>query len=145
MRYMTVLFSLGFSFLADVSLAADKNDSQLSIENSWARPTRGLSRVTAVYMEIKNQSDQALVLDKVTSPLGHAMIHESVTESGLVRMKHLDGLSIPAKSQVLLKPGSYHIMITGLQKALQAGESVDLSLSFKKAGIRKVKVTVIDK
>lgn len=146
MRSIAVLFMLGLCGFANTSLALKQdNKNSLAIASVWARPTIGHGRVTAVYMEIKNHSADTLLLEKVESSLGHAMIHQSVIEKGMVRMRHLNGLSIPAKSSVKLEPGSYHIMITGLQKALKVGDSVDLRLSFQKAGHRDLKAKVIDK
>jgi periplasmic copper chaperone A len=52
------------------------------------------------------------------------------------------GLSIPAGGSVVLKPGSYHVMLIGLKKALTAGEKFPLTLTFEKAGTISVTVPV---
>ena len=43
---------------------------------------------------------------------------------------------------VELKPGSYHIMLIDLTRELQAGEKIDLTLKFEKAGDVKVTAEV---
>ena len=48
-------------------------------------------------------------------------------------------LSLPRVS-VVLKPGSYHVMLIGLKKPLKDGETIPLTLDFEKAG--KVSITV---
>jgi copper(I)-binding protein len=43
---------------------------------------------------------------------------------------------------VVLKPGSYHVMLIGLKKQLTAGEKIPLTLTFEKAGNISVTVPV---
>jgi periplasmic copper chaperone A len=62
-------------------------------------------------------------------------------ENGVMQMRELGGgLSIPAGGSVVLKPGSYHVMLIGLKKPLTAGETFPLTLTFEKAG--NVSITV---
>jgi copper(I)-binding protein len=57
-------------------------------------------------------------------------IHKTVIKDGMMQMRHQPQLIIPPKSQVVLKPGSYHLMLMGLKKSLIAGDKVDLTLKF---------------
>ena len=45
-----------------------------------------------------------------------------------------DGLAIPAHGQVMLKPNGFHLMFTGLKRALAKGETVKVTLTFAHAG-----------
>ena len=45
-------------------------------------------------------------------------------------------------ARVELKPGSYHIMLIGLTRELVAGEKIDITLKFEKAGDVKVTAEV---
>jgi copper(I)-binding protein len=52
-----------------------------------------------------------------------------------MRMRQLeDGLEIPAGGQVMLKPGSFHVMLMDLKQPLKAGDKVPLTLTFAGAG-----------
>jgi periplasmic copper chaperone A len=43
--------------------------------------------------------------------------HEMKVENGVMQMREVaDGLPIPAGGSVVLKPGSYHVMLIGLKK-----------------------------
>jgi copper(I)-binding protein len=44
------------------------------------------------------------------------------------------GIDIPANGQVELKPGGFHVMLIGLTRDLNVGDSVQLTLTFEKAG-----------
>ena len=59
-----------------------------------------------------------------------------------MKMRQVDGLDLPAGQAVTLKPGGYHIMLTGLTRPLKEGETVSLTLSFAKAGSREVTAPV---
>ena len=142
---LSVAFTLFLLSGQNVAWANEADSATTTIENIWARPTRANGGVTAVYMDIKNPSDKARTLVKVTSPIGHAMIHQSVSDGKLVRMQHLDKLSIPAKSSVYLKPGSYHVMITGIKQPLKVGDQVKLSLAFEDAVNLEVSARVQEK
>ncbi len=63
-------------------------------------------------------------------------------DNGVMKMRPVDGLDLPAGKPVTLKPGGYHIMLTGLAKPLQEGQSFPLTLEFAKAGAREVTVSV---
>lgn len=50
-------------------------------------------------------------------------------EDGVMKMRAVDALALPAGQPVALKPGSYHVMLMGLQRPIQAGETVPLTLT----------------
>jgi copper(I)-binding protein len=64
-------------------------------------------------------------------------------EGDVMKMQMLsDGLEIPAKGEVLLKPGSYHVMLIGMKRDLNVGDTFSLELQFEKSGTMTVEVTV---
>ena len=64
-------------------------------------------------------------------------------ENGVMKMREVaGGLPIPASGSVVLKPGSYHVMLIGLKKPLTVGEKFPLTLTFEKAGNISVTVPV---
>ena len=59
-------------------------------------------------------------------------------------MRRVPGLSIPAGSQVNLKPGGYHLMLFGLKTHLVDGEAHPLSLLFETCPDVQLNVPVRD-
>jgi len=77
------------------------------------------------------------------SPTASGMPEASMgTGSGMMGMRPIARLEIPAGGKVELKPGSYHIMLIDLTKELKAGDKVEITLVFEKAGDVKVTADV---
>ena len=59
-------------------------------------------------------------------------VHETVVEGDVAKMRQVtDGIEVPAGGQIELKPGSYHIMLIGLKRDLQSGDTFDVTLVFE--------------
>jgi periplasmic copper chaperone A len=159
-RTMLALFLL----LVTVVLAAcgSPQAGGLRVEDVWARPAMagGDALVThgegtmgqgmaapgtgAVFMRLVNHAPEAdRLLGAQTEVAGVVEIHETVLDGEVMRMQMLPaGLEIPAGGEVLLKPGSYHVMLIGVQRDLEPGERFSLELQFEKAGTLAVEVEV---
>lgn len=59
-------------------------------------------------------------------------------DNGVMKMRPIHGLEVPAGKSVQLKPGGYHIMFMKLKHQLKVGEVVKGSLTFEKAGTMSV-------
>lgn len=102
----------------------------VDIRDAWARPTVPGQTSTGVYAKLS--SGPGLTLVGATSPLAAAVeLHEMKLEGDVMRMRPLDrGLALPPGEAVELKPGSYHLMVTGLTQALAVGGSLPVTLKF---------------
>jgi copper(I)-binding protein len=103
----------------------------ISIDDPWVREAPPNVKVLAAYMSIKNASSEQRILSSIASSAFESVeIHETVNHDGMMLMEHQPQLVIAAKSKVVLKPGSYHLMLMGPKKSFIAGDVVDLSLKF---------------
>ena len=95
-------------------------------------------------MTLDNKTNIVDRLTSVASDIADKVqIHEMSVVNGVMEMRPLaDGLPVPAGGSVVLKPGSYHVMLIGLKKPLTAGETFPLTLTFEKAGNISVTVPV---
>jgi copper(I)-binding protein len=56
-------------------------------------------------------------------------------DQGVAKMRPVEGgLEIKPGETVELKPGSFHVMLTGLKQPLEKGQKVKATLQFEKAG-----------
>jgi len=94
----------------------------------------------AVYFTIYNTSSTPDVLTGVDSGAGAQTTLQTESRGG---MQQIATLSIPARGNVRVMPGNGHVMIEKLYSPLKAGQSVNLRLTFAKAGQLLLTVPVI--
>lgn len=105
---------------------------QVTVKDAWIRGTVQGQTATGAFMELR--SDAAVRLVSAASPVAKsAEVHNMTMENGVMKMFPLAGLDLPSGKTVRLAPGGYHVMLTGLQKPLAAGERVPLRLTFVSA------------
>ncbi|WP_322819724.1 copper chaperone PCu(A)C [Tepidiforma sp.] len=111
----------------------------LTISDAWVRASTGTD-VTAAYLTVKN-SGAADTLVAASSPIaGMVQLHEVITEGATSKMQEKPGgFPVPANGTLQLVPGGYHIMLMNLKSQPKAGETVQVELTFEKAG--KVTIT----
>jgi copper(I)-binding protein len=113
------------------------------IANAWVRPPMGAGRPAAGYLSMSNPGGAPDALIGATSSAASVVeIHETIAEaSGMAGMRPVARIDVPAGGSVELKPGGYHLMLMGAG-ALAVGTSVDLELTFEKAGKVKINAEV---
>ncbi len=116
---------------------------EIVIEDPWVRAVPPTAKNTALFMVIKNVGDDPDALIGVKTDISKMVsIHKTVDQNGVMKMVHVDKLSVPAGGSVVLKPGGYHIMVMGLKKDIKAGENVKFTLIFEKSGEITIKAPV---
>ena len=133
------------AFCAAASVyAADAKIGSISIDDPWVRSGQA-GQMTGAFMEIKNKGGA----DKIVSASNDASkvteLHASDTTGGVMTMRKVDAMDIPANGELKLKPGGYHIMLIGLNRPLVAGETLPIKIKFEKAGEVTVQAKVKDK
>ena len=141
MKY--TLRALGAGLLATllVAAAAAAQSGDVQITAAWARATPGGAQAAAAYVTLESAAGDRLT-GAATPAAQKAEIHLMTMDNGVMKMRQVDGVDLPPGQKVTLKPGGYHIMLTGLAKPLEAGQSFPLTLDFAKAGERQVTVSV---
>jgi copper(I)-binding protein len=87
--------------------------------------------------------DQPDRLVSVSTPAADkAELHETISDKGVMKMRPVQGVPIPAGAMVTFSPGGYHVMLMGLKKPLVAGQSFPLTLTFEHAAPMTVDVQV---
>ena len=133
---------LCWGLILSTTTAAAPPATSLRIEQAWARETPPGATVGAAYLRIVN-GGAADVLRRASTPIAKQVeLHSSTVENGMMRMRPLPELAIPARQTVVFKPGTLHIMLIDLARPLNAGERVHLTLMFRDAGPISVDVPV---
>lgn len=114
------------------------------VQDPYARPAPNMGGSGGAFMVIANNSGQADRLLSATSPIAKMVeLHETIMEGEVMKMVHQpQGFELPAGSKVELKPGGKHIMLMNLVAPLEAGQTIQITLKFEKAGEQTISVPV---
>ncbi|HEY4069526.1 MAG TPA: copper chaperone PCu(A)C [Burkholderiaceae bacterium] len=131
--------------LAFAALAANAQDAKvgaISITHAYARATVPGQPGGGAFLTIANAGADDKLVAVSTAAAKNAELHTMAMDGNVMRMRQVDAIALPAGKTVELKPGNYHVMLTGLKAPLKAGERFALSLKFEKAGEVQVEVPV---
>jgi copper(I)-binding protein len=121
----------GTALLALAALAVHAEGSAVSVSDAYARAIPPGQPNSAVFLTLNNPSGQPRALVAAASPVADAVeLHTHIEEGGMMRMRRVERIEIPAGATVNLKPGGLHVMLIGLKENLQPGGQVDLTLTF---------------
>ena len=119
-------FSIGYLIL----VACAQRD--VTVSDSWVRATAPGQQVAAAFMTLHAGKTAALI--GAQSPACEAIqIHSMRMQGGVMRMREVNEVALPAGVAVKLEPGSYHMMLTGLKRALGPGNSLPIELKIRYA------------
>lgn len=105
---------------------------QFAIHASYVRAVPPGQTNSAAFMQIQNNDSKDHALVKAESSVaGVVELHNHIHENGVMKMRQVTKIDLPAGKTVALKPGGLHIMLIDLKKPLQVNETVDLSLTFE--------------
>jgi periplasmic copper chaperone A len=139
-------------FLALFSISAIAHDytvGSLHIAHPYAVPSAFAAQNGAAYIRaIANKGDAADQLLSASTPASQTVeLHTMKMDGDVMRMREINLLPLPAKSEVTLRhdergANGYHLMLMKLSKPLNIGDRFLLTLKFEKAGTVEVMVVV---
>lgn len=104
--------------------------ADVTVTSPWVRATVEGMEVSGGFLQVKSDQDARLVGAECACA-DHVELHEMSMKGGVMRMRQLPSLALPAGKQVELEPGEFHLMLMGLKRPLKDGESVDMVLLVK--------------
>ena len=138
--------TLAFAALCLVAGGATAHDytlKSLSIDHPFARATPPGAKTGGAFFVIENTGNTADKLIRVATPVaGATELHEMTMDGGVMKMRAMTAIDIPAGGKLELRPGGYHVMMLDLKQPLKAGDKVPLTLTFENAGSILVSVDV---
>lgn len=113
--------------LISLSLLAQ---AEVQFSDAWVRAGHPGQTVGAAYVTMRSPEAVTLVFIE-TERAGSVEMHSMTMEKGVMKMRSMDSLPIPAGKPVKLAPGGLHLMLFDLTRPLKAGEQVRFRLCFK--------------
>ncbi|MBA4501184.1 copper chaperone PCu(A)C [Marinobacterium marinum] len=136
MKKTLSLIATGLLF-SSVILAAE-----VDVNAPYVRATAPGQPNSAAFMQLGNKGDVTRLVG-ASSPAAQVVeLHTHTHDQGVMRMRKIDFIELPSRSQVELAPGGLHIMLIGLEAPLQAGSHIDLTLKFDDGSSEQLSVPV---
>ena len=115
----------------------------IMITDAFARASAGAAKNAAAFMTLNNHSDRDDHLVAVrTTRARKAELHTHIDDQGVMRMRPVARITVPAGAAAKLKPGGDHVMFMGLTAPLKKGDTLSLTLVFEHAGEIEVAVRI---
>ncbi len=106
----------------------DQTITGLSIESPQVKSTIPGIKVSSGYLTFHNDSDNLIKLTRVSTPAARVTeFHRMFLRDSKMAMRKVDVIEIAAKTQFQFKPNGHHLMFMGLQKRLEAGQSIEVT------------------
>jgi hypothetical protein len=109
------------------------------VEDAWIREAPPAARMLAGYATIANDRPDAIaVVGARSQDFGAVEIHETRMQDGVMRMREVPRLEVPAGRRVSLEPGGLHLMLMRPVRELAAGDRVEIVLELGSGESRTV-------
>lgn len=97
------------------------------VSDAYVRETPPGATTTAAFMTLESNVATRVVAAKGTAAKA-VELHNHLHEGGMMTMREVEAIELPAGQPVALEPGGFHVMLIGLKALVQAGETVELTL-----------------
>lgn len=131
MNAQSLLLGLALLSGASAAVAAPSPGAvcQPRIEKAWIRAAPPGAMMLAGYATVRNPCARDItIVDVAAADFAGAMIHETLVENGVSKMRHADRLPVPARGVLAFAPGGRHLMLMQPRRPLKAGDRSVLTL-----------------
>jgi copper(I)-binding protein len=138
LRHLTLaaaLLSVGNAFAESQEGMSSKQQGSMGgaiqIQHPYARAVPPGQSNSAAFMTLRNPGDIANAVVSASSPAARAVeLHTHTMDGGMMKMRRVEQIELPARGDTVLKPGGLHIMLIGLTEQLKPGMKISLTLKF---------------
>lgn len=138
MKFRLAFAALLFLCVAVPAHAAGLAD-QISIGDAYVRLPPPGAKTTGAFMALKNAGDKDVQVVKANSAVAAVTeLHNHINDNGVMRMRQVKEIAVPAKGETHLKPGSYHVMLIDMKAPLKEHDHVVITLEFSDGSSKEV-------
>jgi len=118
-----------FIMLVALLLAPMQALAEITVEEAWVRLPPPVADTAAAYMKIENHGDHDVEITGIeTAVATNPEFHSMEMSDGMMNMKKMEKVIVPAHGEISFGPGGNHLMLVGLTRALKAGEHLMITL-----------------
>ncbi len=133
------MFLTAFCQMATAGSLADG----IMVDDPYVRAVPPGQPNSASFMVLHNMGEKAGALTGASSPAAEVVeLHTHTMEDGMMRMRKVEKIDLPAGEVVKLQPGGLHVMLIGLTQKLIPDEKISLTLVFEDGSSKQVEAPV---
>lgn len=115
----------------------------VTASHAMARAVPKVAPASAVFVTLHNSASKPVALVGGDTPVARSVeLHTHTMQDGMMAMRRVESVPIPAGESVVFQPGGLHIMLIGLQDDLVEGHQIPLTLSFDDGSVLDLEVPV---
>src|SRR5690606_40413058 len=127
--------ALGLALVLQVPVAA-ASDCAPAFEDGWARLPPVEMPVLGGFGTLRNPCGSELLVTGASSPdFEEVQVHETRLDDGMMRMREVESLAVPATGSATLEPGGLHLMLMRPVRALESGDEVKVVFTLADGGM----------
>lgn len=135
--------------LIAASAWAEVPASTVTVADATVRVPLPGKNLTSAYFLLHNTGQEARALVSVSAEFAaRAELHSHDTVDGMMRMRQVQSVDIPAGGKVRFSSGGYHVMLFELERRPRTGDPLYLELTFddgSKQAVKAYAVSVFDR
>lgn len=135
---LAMMFVLGATPLC----AQQPSATGIEIEGGFLRASPGMATTGAGFMTIRSIGAADRLVAFHTPACTRPELHTHINDNGIMRMRQVEAIDVPAGGVTELKSGGLHLMLIDLVAPLKEGDLVPVTLVFEKAGEVSVELPV---
>lgn len=139
-RTLSILIAaLGLVFGLQATALAET----IEVQDAYVRAVPPGQANSAAFMKIINHgADDHALLAAESDKAEVVELHTHRMDDGMMRMRQVEQIDLPAGERVTLEPGGLHVMLIGLTETLAPGDQVELTLGFDDGEKQTLKLPV---
>lgn len=139
MKRLALVFATLSLSTAVLAGAAD----DVVIHEPYVRLAPPNAQATGAFMVIRNSGAKDVKLVKADNPASRLTeLHTHINDKGVMRMRQVQAIDVPAKGEAVLQPGGLHVMMIDMKAPLKEGEVVPMTFTFDDGSSKQVDVKV---
>lgn len=143
MNKILTTFAAAVALTTSSALFAQSASESIMVHEPYARAMPPGQPNSGAFMTFKNSDSGAHAVVSATSTVSKVVeLHTHVHKNGMMMMRRIDKIDIPANGETVLKPGGLHIMFIGLKADMKVGQTVPVTLTFEDGSKKDIEMPV---
>lgn len=116
---------------------------RIEVVDPYVRMAPPGAKATGAFMVIRNAGEQDTQLVSAASAAANVTeLHNHINDGGVMRMRQVKEIAVPAKGEARLQPGGYHVMLIDMKAPLKEGDQAVITLKFADGSSKDVHAPV---